>query len=239
MGQANLAAEGAQAIGVNPANMNLTTYRYEAFTSYSNVIGGEQYTHIAGAFMLPHPLQYLDTLGLAVTNLSINNIQGADTAGNLTGSSFGAGNLAVSLAASGLIMPDVRWGGALKTLNSSIGSYNSGLTMAADLGARYDFHGFSKPMTVAASITNMGPGVKFMSQTDALPTSFDVGWAGHFGSLTTFLDMNELINQSVFQYGIGAEYSVGPVAFRVGYRNRIREHRTWRRRISMDSTRCW
>lgn len=219
LGQSNLAAEGAQAIGVNPANLNLTPQRYEVFTSYSNVIGGEQYTHVAGAFMLPHPYQYLDALGLAVTSLNISNIQGADTSGNLTGSSFGAGNLAVSLAAAGQIMPDLRWGATLKTLNSSIAGYNSGTTMAADLGARYDFTEFSKPMSVAASVTNMGPGIKFMSQTDALPTSIDIGWAGHFGSLMTVFDVNRLVSQQVTQFGLGAEYAVGPVAFRIGYRD--------------------
>src|SRR5271168_2795845 len=48
-----IASSGAQAVGQNPANLGLTTEKYEAFTSYQTLLGGSQYGHVAVA--LDHP----------------------------------------------------------------------------------------------------------------------------------------------------------------------------------------
>jgi hypothetical protein len=66
-------------------------------------------------------------------------------------------------------------------------------------------------------VTNIGQGVKFLSQRDPLPTAVNVGVAAPLDRVTFVLEANHLVPERQTQAGLGAELGVGPIAFRVGY----------------------
>ncbi|TPW18354.1 MAG: hypothetical protein FD126_3471, partial [Elusimicrobia bacterium] len=91
-----------------------------------------------------------------------SGFEAADTAYTVSYSRKLTGSLASSL------------GGNLKLLRSQIGPY-SAQTVAVDLGAQHRFAG--KPLSLGASVLNIGRGLKFMDQSDPLPLTFSLGAA--------------------------------------------------------------
>ena len=215
LGQSNVAATGAQAIGRNPANAGLVKQRLELFSSYATMMGGARFQHVAAVFA-PAGLS-VDALGFALTRLQAGGFDGADSLGNKTGDSFGGGDTAASVTASALVASSLRLGATLKVLRSEIGGYKSGAGLAGDFGLTYTLPQFQKPCSLAVSVTNAGQGVKFLDQRDSLPTSLNMGMALPLGPVVTVLEINRMIYDKRTEFGLGLEYNLGPAAFRVGY----------------------
>jgi hypothetical protein len=105
--------------------------------------------------------------GAAVTYLSQPAIEGRDANGHLT-SSFNAADFAGSAAfARRTDLADV--GATLKFVQSHIGTAQA-TTAAVDLGARRAFDGVGPgKIVLGVAARNLGPGMKYTSETDDLP----------------------------------------------------------------------
>jgi hypothetical protein len=213
-GTDTIVAEGAQALGANPANLGRGAAPDEVFAAHQILIGGSQYDHIAAVFSPAFLPGSLESVGVAVTRLSVGAIPGADALGNKTGDSFSAEDTAVTAGASVRLDGGLRLGADVKALKSQIGGYNSSVGLAADLGARYVFRG----LTVAAGITNAGEGVRFVGQRDPLPTAVSAGISMPVGSS---LDLVAAVSREIYaqttDLRAGVEWGVGPAALRAGY----------------------
>jgi hypothetical protein len=216
LGQTNIAALGAEAVGRNPANLGLMTDRVQLFSSVASVIGGAQYGHVSLAYA-PADGGIVDALGLAVTRLQSSGFPEADANGDKTGGAFGVENTAVALSASRNVSFGLRAGVTVKAIESRIAGYGSGLTPAADAGLTYTFSPFTRPVTVAASVTNVGTKIKFIDQRDSLPTSLNMGAAVPLGPVLAVLEVNRMAALQRTEFGGGLELPVGPAALRAGY----------------------
>lgn len=211
LGASNVTAVGAQALGANPANLSVLPRRYEVYTAYANQFSGATYGHAAVAIS-PDSFP-LEVLGLAVTSLQTNGLEGADALGNATGNSFGAGDLAVSLGGAGRVGGDLSFGVAGKMISSHINGVQSKMSGAVDLGMSYVF---APRVSAGFSVDNLGPGIRFVGQTDPLPTAVNAGLSASFGPVLAVAGFNRFIHDKTTNVGVGGEYGLGPVAFRLG-----------------------
>ena len=152
-----------------------------------------------------------------MTHFGVSGIPGADSQGNQTGSAFSSGDLAVSLSGSGKVTPELRVGLTVKALQSTIGSYRSNLAFASDFGVSYNVTQLWKPFSVGLSVTNLGQGTRFISQTDPLPTAVNLGVAVPWGPAALVAEANRYVYDQRNEFGLGLEWGLGPVSFRGGY----------------------
>jgi len=212
-----ITALGAEAIDSNVANLGVMPQRFDVFTSYAALMNNTQYEHIATSFVPAFSFPAIDTLGFSFTRLETSGIPGADAQGNVTDSSYGSGNNAIAISGSGAVTSDLRLGLTAKVVQLQIANYSSNLAPAGDVGMTYTFSNFDRPVSIGASLTNAGSGVKFIQQTDRLPTAANVGAALPLGPVMVVFEVNRLIYEQETQIGTGAEYTIGPVSFRAGY----------------------
>lgn len=215
-GTNSVMAFGAQAIGANPANLGVVKKKFEMLTSYSNLVTNEQYSHVAFAINRNTNRRHLiEGVGLSVTHLKVSDIDGRDRSGGKTGS-FGSLDRSISLTASSLVTNSLRLGMTGKFITSELAGYSSGLTMAGDFGMNYDISRDRMPMSFGLALRNFGQGIKYLNQTDSMPTSVDAGVGVGIGPGTIVMELNQLINEQKTNFGVGMEFGVGPVSLRAG-----------------------
>ena len=157
------------------------------------------------------PTKY-GTFAVGGAYLSQSAIEGRDLNGHATGS-FTASDADVALAYGvGTELADV--GAAVKFVQSHIGSAQA-TTFAADLGAQRRFGS----VVLGAAVRNLGPGMKFDSETDALPTRLAFGAAYRFerGHALT-AEVTNAPRVGGVDVGFGGEYqALKNVFLRAGY----------------------
>ena len=178
---------GAEALSGNPANLGIARKKFELFTSFSNLIDNEQFSHVAIALNRSTVrTHFIEAGGVSMTRLSSGGLEGRDKTGAKTGSSFGSEDRAFSFSAATLIGSDLRLGLTGKTIQSEIAGYSSKLSFAGDLGMNYQFRNFSFPLAMGLALRNFGQPVQYLAQRDPLPTALElpisVG-AGHLVGL--------------------------------------------------------
>jgi len=222
MGRVNVvSALGSQAIGANPANLQHLNQKYEFFSVFSNMLGGAQYGHGAIAMKMGDRIPYINSLGLSFTRLSIGGLEGRDSQGIKTTKSLGAEDTAIGLSASGKTKSGVELGATVKSLHSSLAGYKSNSVMAMDAGLGYTVKRFSKPVRLGMSINNAGQGMKFINQTDPLPTTINVGVGLEFGIAKVNLGASRMMEDGKMTPSLGMELNFTRVALRAGYRARV------------------
>ncbi len=216
-GTNSVMAFGAQAIGANPANLGVVKRKFEAFTSFSNLVNDEQYSHIAFAInrntTRPH---FIEGLGLSVTHLKVTGGEARDRTGAKVGGSVGSLDRSISLTASSLVTSNLRFGMTGKFIQSELAGYSSGLTLAGDLGLNYDVKRDRMPMSFGMSLRNMGKGVRYLNQTDSLPSSIDTGVGLGIGPGTIVMELNQLLADNKTNFAVGMEFGMGPLSLRAG-----------------------
>lgn len=217
LGQSGVvSALGAQAIGVNPANLMSLGRKMELLTSYSSLTEGVSYGHIAGAINRSLNKDLLvDAIGFSYTRLSVTGLEGRDSLGNRTGD-FGSADSQMSLSLSGNA-GKVRLGVTGKIVQSKIATYKANTAMAMDAGMSYSFRSFGKVMNLGASISNMGQDIKFIDQKDALPTSLNLGLTTQVGILNLMGGVRQqVMGKSETTMNLGMEFNLGMVSLRAG-----------------------
>ncbi|TPW18149.1 MAG: hypothetical protein FD129_86 [bacterium] len=149
------------------------------------------------------------TFGVGVTRLATGGQEGRDANRQAT-SGFEAADTAYTVSYSRKLTGSraSSLGGNLKLLRSQIGPY-SAQTVAVDLGAQHRFA--DKPLSLGASVLNIGRGLKFMDQSDPLPLTLSLGAAYRIaGPLNLALDVRRHVYDQRTDVGIGTEYAFLP-----------------------------
>jgi hypothetical protein len=124
----------------------------------------------------------------------------------------------ISLGAARMIGP-VSVGVAAKHITSTIVETEEAQAWAADVGAQMTVH---PRVVVGASLQNMGSSLKYLETREDLPRLARLGaaWkpAIHLFPLLLVAEAPYYIGEKEVRPALGAETSVGPLAFRVGYK---------------------
>ncbi len=216
-GSNSVMAFGAQAIGANPANLGVVNRKFEAFTSFSNLVNDQTYSHFAFAINRNTTRRHMiEGLGMSVTHLSVKGGDSRDRTGAKTGGSVSAMDRSISLTASSLVTGNLRFGATGKFIQSELAGYSSGLTMGADFGLNYDVKRDRMPLSFGLALRNIGQGIRYLNQTDSLPTSLDAGLGLGVGPGTIVAEISQQLADKKTNFALGMEFGMGPVALRAG-----------------------
>lgn len=187
-------ALGVSALNYNPSGLAAITGPETAF-SHSQWLMDSSHDFIG--FGLPVKKM---VLGIGITRLSNGSMQGRADDGTSSGG-YTAYDQAVSL---GFGYKNV--GGAVKYIQSSIAGVKAE-AFAVDLGAR---HKLSRlPITVGLGVQNLGTGLKYMSQRDYLPLSFNAGFTFMMlPGMGLSLDVKRLVYDKQTVFSAGTEYAM-------------------------------
>lgn len=159
-------------------------------------------------------------IGFGVQRLAQGGLDGRDASGQTTGS-FSAADTAVGAAGS-FKLPDGRTlaGVGLKLVQSQLANA-SAQTFAVDAGLMRGLDVAPVPVTVGASVRNLGPGLRLGTQTEDLPLTVSVGLSARLaGALLISADASDRPHAATGgkAFSVGTEYSVLPTfALRAGY----------------------
>lgn len=225
MGDAQTAvADDAYSAYWNPAG--LSQLRYPEAAVMQNQMGvGVSHQHLAYA----HPLGPLHAVGGSLTRLSAGTIESYD-ANNTRRGSVDASDLAFALSYSRLLggmgrtAPDIRLGVTGRFINEKLASASAS-TFGGDVGlllGGFDnaFGEGARGYRLGLAVRNLGPGLKFATDTAPMPRTIATGlaWTGRpWGDpVTLALDYKHAIDDKATA-SFGAEYWVRRVlAIRAG-----------------------
>lgn len=229
MGDAQVAlAEGALAALWNPAGLGGLTAN-EVLFSHNKWLDDITDQRFVAAFAFKN----VGTVAVAYERLAIGDLLGFDAQSNLTGDlksgddvfslSWGRNLVAGAEGGSGLFL-----GAGAKSITEKIAGVSAS-AFAADFGVIARPWGAAAQRTpwlrrssLGVSVRNLGPGLKFDTETTPLPTEYALG-VGHTlpltGDLLTLgLDLRQVTGEDL-AVGLGAEYWLkGLLALRGGYR---------------------
>lgn len=161
------------------------------------------------------PLKGLGTVGLGAIHLSQGAIEGRDPSGRMSGN-FTASDLSLGLVYAKAIGALTHLGLGIKFIRQNLAD-SSAAGFALDLGALY--HLKVLPVTLGASVQNLGPKMKFVSEPFNLPLNLRAG-ASHLllGLVSVGLDFQYRPYDQRRSISFGAEYWPLPqMALRGGY----------------------
>ena len=162
--------------------------------------------------------------GVSLTYLSLGGIEKRTTETADPEGKFGASDMALSFSY-GQKVSGVGMGVTGRYIRESIAGYSAS-ALALDLGLLHRLE--SRPVSFGLSLTNLGPGMRFIDRTDPLPTVVRAGVTYGLSrdfphSLTFQLDAPRGAGL-VARFGL--EYlGFGPIALRAGYRTFDKEQR--------------
>ncbi len=165
--------------------------------------------------------------------LSYGEFERADEHGVRDGSSFGAGEAALTLSYARELMPNLRGGASIHAAFASIDDAGA-QALAADLGVLYSFP--SQQIGVSASVHHLGVALSSLGETgDALPFDLRVGVSKALRHIPLTLSVmgynldsydgeGSVLDEALRHVSIGGELRFGePVRVRVGYNPRVHE----------------
>jgi hypothetical protein len=198
---------GAQAVGSNPANVCILKGSGELTASIDALQGDSNYGNVAGAFKAGGR-----TWAVSATQWSSGSMDQRDDTGAVTGS-FSARDLAAGLTMSEKLGP-IRAGVTAKGIQSSIGTYSSAWTPAADVGVSM----IVKDTLWGLSALNVGPGLKYRMEKDPLPTTVNGGGAVSLGPVTFVAGATYRLAEKDTAASLGMEYEISVLTLRLGYK---------------------
>ena len=136
---------------------------------------------------------------------------------------FGAYDLALSAGYARRYPGDYALGAAVKIIRQSIDD-ERGLSAALDLGALRDFAWRGGEYTAGLSVSNIGPGIKFVEKRYDLPLVFRAGLSRRLEDSGALLSLEaDKPSDNYLSFTAGVEYPLtGRLALRSGYRYRLR-----------------
>lgn len=202
-------ADDLNALTTNPSGLGRMATPQASFM-HAELFGGARYD--SAAFGQPLGRGGESAFGVAVQRLAQGGLEGRDENGAKTGS-FAAGDTAFNLGVSRWIGSSLSLGANVKYVESRLADA-SARTFAADLGAQKSLTAGGLPLTLGVSVRNLGPGLKYAEETNALPRRVSGGAATRFFGM--LLVSAEVSDDGSF--GVGSEYAILPAfAVRAGY----------------------
>jgi hypothetical protein len=216
MGEAYTAlADDMNAMTTNPAGLARLQSQQAVF-QHAELFAGTKYEYAGYA----RPVDFTGggVMGVSVGHLSHPRLEGRDASGNPTGS-FSAGDTVVSLGYSARLpsYPAVL-GANVKFIESTLADAKA-RTYAVDLGAQRAMDFLHRSARFGVAVRNLGPGLKFASETNPLPLMISVGGSVNVvGAMNLALDVHQEPNSRRTGVAVGTEYAIMPAfALRSGY----------------------
>ena len=215
MGEAyTAAADDASALSWNPAGLSFMQ-QHEATFMHTSLLESVHYEHLA--YAAPGD-NY--SFGASMAYLGYGSIAGFDNNGNAIGDQT-AYSYIFSGGLSTFLRERLSVGITGSVLRETLAGDSAG-TFAANLGALYglESHPLGADYRLGFSVTNLGPGLKFVSDRDPLPRKINFGAAAmHVKELPLNLTMDVTKpNDNSTYVGIGSEYWFKEIiALRLGY----------------------
>ena len=215
MGEAyTAAADDSSALAWNPAGLSFMQQKEAAFM-HDSLIESVHLEHVAYAA----PGDYY-SFGAAMSYLGYGSIAGYDNNGMSIGEQS-AYSYIVSGGVSTFLHERLSVGVTGSILRETLAGDSAG-TFAANIGAMYglESHPFGGDYRLGVSVTNLGPGLKFISDREPLPRKINFGAAAmHVKELPLNLTMDVTQpNDNSAYVGIGSEYWFKEIiALRLGY----------------------
>lgn len=202
------ASRGAQALGVNPANLGDISGGYEFTSGFATMIGDSAYG-TAGLAVRRSPTF---TLGGSLTFLQSGSLEGRDAGGNAT-RDFNARDMAAGLSAA-VGNGSFRAGATVKGVRQQIGEFKSNTAPALDAGLSFK----TGRIGWGAAALNVGSGIDFRGRTEAFPAIYSLGASLPLGGGLTGLGSVGLIAGETVA-SMGLEYDLKALTLRAGYRS--------------------
>ena len=202
-------AEDSNAMTYNPGGLGFAPR--EVSFMHSEQMTGTHQEHLAGS---------VDGFGWQADYVDLGRVQ-QTTLANPDGAGLGSvssNDAAVALGYGRALAPSLSVGGAVKYARESLAGVSAS-GFAADLGLLYRL---SENVRFGGSIRNMGPSVRYISETSPLPLEGRVGAAWTSGGKMPLTLASDVIpGREGVRYGIGGELLMGGlVPLRVGYDSR-------------------
>ncbi len=207
-------ADDAAAAHYNPAGLAYPSWRgdarHELLLSQAMLVQDVRMTQVAYARR---------PFAVHLTRLSLGGIEQRTSETAEPEATFGASDMALGFSGAWLV-GGVGLGATAKFVQETIGN-RSASAYAVDLGALKRFE--VRPVSVGASLANVGTKIKFIDQANALPAVLRLGAA--YGMTKSFPHALAVQLDVPAESGpvlrLGAEYNgFGPMALRFGYRTR-------------------
>ena len=169
-------------------------------------------------------------LGIGLFYMNYGEIRRTDIVGNDQGS-FSPGDFVVNAAYANSLSSGLRYGVAIKYIQSKIDQYTSN-AVALDVGAIYRVE--SQALNIGVGISNLGTALTaFIDEREKLPTSFRLGVSKRLAhlplclSLDVFRFLHEESDQFLGLYwALGGEFTISQYFFlRWGYNSRGSEEK--------------
>lgn len=216
-------ADNAGAMNINPAGLGLLK-RPELSTFYSAYLFDSRLSALSFA----HPETALGSLGISYLGVEVRGIDGRNELGQPTGS-FTTQERIVSLALARRVNLSRLWATESTDEAASVGInlkfFESRLadakakTVATDVGAIQSLA--SVPLSIGLALRNAGPGLRYGSQTERLPTRLDLGAGLKIAALesTVVAGISQGIAEKNVDVSMGLETALarGALTVRGGY----------------------
>lgn len=215
-------ADDLNALVWNPAGLS-SIKRPEASFMHAQLYADTSYDFIGYA----HPLGHHSgkgaihaapsTVAFGVSRLSQAPIPGRDQSRGATGS-FEASDMAVSAAYSRRVSRKTSVGATVKYLRSELAG-ETATGFAFDLGVRRAVSAGRRSITLAASALNLGPGLRYLDETNDLPLTFSAGvGVPLFSTILLAADFRIRPHEGESSVSLGSEFAVLPsLTLRAGY----------------------
>lgn len=203
-------ADDLNSLSVNPAGLSRMPTRQASFM-HAELFAGTRYDSLA--FGQP---AFGGAIGIGLQRLSQATIEGRDADRRETGG-FTASDMAFGAAYSKRF-PVATFGAQIKLIESRIADATA-RTTALDLGVQRGMSVRGLPLSLGAAVRNLGPGLKFESETNQLPTAVSVGTGLRLaGALLLAADVSHRPYDDRYSFGLGTEYALLPaLSVRTGY----------------------
>lgn len=208
LGGISTGAEGAEAIGSNPALLSSLGTKSELYASFSQPWEDTTDGHLSFA----SALNRRQTWGLSATFISAGETTSRDEWGQPTGGHTATHHEIGAGAFSWELKPG--WHGGLtgNLYQSTLAGESSGVSWAMDAG----LSGQIKQVLISASVNHLGPGIKYIDQRDPLPSVLQLDGSWTPGPLSVMAGYHRSLAGSGSLGAVGVEYRWRALALRAG-----------------------
>lgn len=236
MGQAVTAAsQGTDALNWNVAGLANSSLlaehvRPHGFSFSHQVLFQDTHlNHLGLSFRTPKGM----TWGLNVIRVAYPSQERRDSAGKLVAGKVESSDLSVGVAVADRV-GTLSWGSQFKIIRQTIDGRELGQAVAMDLGLMSPTP--IPHLSFGASVRNLGPQIKFDSQTYDLPLILSVGTAYQMnGALNVSLDLHSRPKENQFAFSLGTELApIKTITLRAGYLTQLGDALSRQRRDSQS-----
>lgn len=213
LGDVSLGGEGAQAVGLNPARVAPISAKAEMDTSFFRTWEDSNNARVSYARNLDHRRAW----GISVAVAHSGSSESTDIYGQPTGQTPSSQNAVLTAALARELKKGVRLGAAGRVFQSSLANKKSNCGWSVDVGAS----GQLDPFMLSVSVHQLGPGIRYVSQRDPLPSSLNIGLVWNTGPVSWLGGYDTGLNWEETTGSLAMEYQLKIIALRAGIKNRL------------------